>query len=139
MLIAVQTTIPAGFAFAGLDLKVNFLRPVFPDASELTARAEVVHPGRLAQRAADPVGEGDPGRHLPGALAAAHTQPRRGEGVVGAQPTLKPGQHFEYTSGCVLRTPRGTMHGTYRMHRDDGTFFDATIAPFDLLLPMTLN
>jgi uncharacterized protein (TIGR00369 family) len=46
MLIAVQTTTPAGLAFAGLDLKVNFLRPVFPDASELTARAEVVHPGR---------------------------------------------------------------------------------------------
>ena len=46
MLIAVQTTTPAGLAFAGLDLKVNFLRPVFPDSSELTARAEVVHPGR---------------------------------------------------------------------------------------------
>ena len=63
----------------------------------------------------------------------------RGEGVVGAQPTLRPGQHFEYTSGCVLRTPRGTMHGTYRMHREDGRVFDATIAPFDLALPMTLN
>ncbi len=63
----------------------------------------------------------------------------RGEGVVGAQPTLKPGQHFEYTSGCVLRTPRGKMHGTYRMHRDDGRVFDATIAPFDLQLPTTLN
>lgn len=63
----------------------------------------------------------------------------RGEGVVGAQPTLRPGQHFEYTSGCVLRTPRGTMHGTYRMHREDGHVFDATIAPFDLSLPMTLN
>ncbi len=63
----------------------------------------------------------------------------RGDGVVGAQPTLRPGQHFEYTSGCVLRTPRGTMHGTYRMHREDGQVFDATIAPFDLVLPMTLN
>jgi ApaG protein len=63
----------------------------------------------------------------------------RGEGVVGAQPTLRPGQHFEYTSGCVLRTPRGTMHGTYQMHREDGRVFDATIAPFDLVLPMTLN
>lgn len=63
----------------------------------------------------------------------------RGDGVVGAQPTLRPGQHFEYTSGCVLRTPRGTMHGTYRMHREDGHVFDATIAPFDLVLPMTLN
>jgi ApaG protein len=63
----------------------------------------------------------------------------RGDGVVGAQPTLRPGQHFEYTSGCVLRTPRGTMHGTYRMHREDGVVFDATIAPFALELPRTLN
>lgn len=63
----------------------------------------------------------------------------RGEGVVGAQPTLEPGQHFEYTSGCVLKTPRGTMRGTYRMHREDGKVFDAVIAPFDLALPMTLN
>ena len=63
----------------------------------------------------------------------------RGEGVVGAQPTLKPGQHFEYTSGCVLRTPRGTMRGTYRMHREDGRVFDAEIATFQLALPQTLN
>ena len=46
MLIAVETTVPAGVAFAGLDLKVNFLRPASPDQSELTARAEVVHSGR---------------------------------------------------------------------------------------------
>ncbi len=46
MLIAVETTTPAGLAFAGLDLKANFLRPVPPDESELTARAEVVHAGR---------------------------------------------------------------------------------------------
>jgi uncharacterized protein (TIGR00369 family) len=46
MLIAVQTTVPSGVAFAGLDLKANFLRPVSPDGSELTARAEVVHAGR---------------------------------------------------------------------------------------------
>lgn len=63
----------------------------------------------------------------------------RGDGVVGAQPTLQPGQHFEYTSGCVLRTPRGRMHGTYRMHREDGLVFDAEIAPFELQLPTTLN
>ncbi len=63
----------------------------------------------------------------------------RGDGVVGAQPTLRAGQHFEYTSGCILATPRGTMHGTYRMHRADGSSFDATIAPFALALPMSLN
>lgn len=63
----------------------------------------------------------------------------RGEGVIGAQPTLRPGEHFEYTSGCVLTTPRGRMHGTYRMHREDGYVFDAEIASFELHLPSTLN
>lgn len=63
----------------------------------------------------------------------------RGPGVVGQQPTLRPGEHFEYTSGCVLQTPRGEMRGTYQMHRPDGSAFDATIAPFELLLPHSLN
>jgi ApaG protein len=59
----------------------------------------------------------------------------RGDGVVGEQPRLQPGQSFQYTSGCVLTTPIGTMHGTYRMWRDDGSYFDAVIAPFSLALP----
>jgi len=59
----------------------------------------------------------------------------RGDGVVGEQPRLAPGQSFQYTSGCVLTTSVGTMHGTYRMWRDDGTFFDAVIAPFSLASP----
>src|SRR5678816_3565734 len=67
----------------------------------------------------------------------------RGPGVVGQQPFLRPGEHFEYTSGCVLQTPRGQMRGTYQMVRDggpnDGQTFDATIAPFDLMLPHSLN
>ena len=63
----------------------------------------------------------------------------RGPGVVGQEPFLKPGEHFEYTSGCVLRTPRGQMRGTYQMHRPDGSKFDATIAPFSLALPHSLN
>jgi ApaG protein len=63
----------------------------------------------------------------------------RGPGVVGQQPTLRPGEHFEYTSGCVLETPRGSMRGTYQMRRADGSEFDAAIAPFDLLLPYSLN
>jgi ApaG protein len=64
-----------------------------------------------------------------------HVEEVRGPGVVGAQPVLKPGQAFRYTSGCVLRTPRGTMHGTYQMHMDDGSMFDAEIAPFLLVAP----
>jgi ApaG protein len=63
----------------------------------------------------------------------------KGPGVVGEQPMLRPGEHFEYTSGCVLETPRGSMEGTYQMLRSDGTEFDATIAPFALMLPYSLN
>jgi ApaG protein len=59
----------------------------------------------------------------------------RGDGVVGEQPRLAPGQSFQYTSGCVLKTPVGTMHGSYRMFRDDGSSFDAEIAPFSLASP----
>ena len=59
----------------------------------------------------------------------------RGRGVVGEQPLLDPGESFQYTSGCVLETPQGTMHGTYRMQRDDGTYFEAEISPFVLQTP----
>ncbi len=59
----------------------------------------------------------------------------RGDGVVGEQPRLAPGQTFQYTSGCVLTTTIGTMQGTYRMWRDDGSYFDAQIAPFSLASP----
>ncbi len=62
-----------------------------------------------------------------------------GEGVVGHQPRLASGEEFEYTSFCVLKTPHGSMQGTYRMVREDGTSFDARIAPFPLVLPGTLN
>ena len=63
----------------------------------------------------------------------------RGPGVIGQQPLLRPGEHFEYTSGCVLDTPRGTMRGTYQMHTPDGRMFDAEIASFQLAMPHTLN
>jgi ApaG protein len=62
-----------------------------------------------------------------------------GDGVVGHQPRLAPGEEFQYTSFCILRTPHGSMHGTYRMARDDGTAFDARIAAFALVVPGTLN
>lgn len=63
----------------------------------------------------------------------------RGPGVVGQTPYLRPGEHFEYTSGCVLQTPRGDMRGTYQMYRPDGREFDAIIARFVLALPHSLN
>jgi ApaG protein len=63
----------------------------------------------------------------------------RGEGVVGEQPWLRPGEDFEYTSGAVLETELGTMQGSYQMLADDGTEFDAAIAPFTLSIPRTLH
>lgn len=60
----------------------------------------------------------------------------KGDGVVGEQPRLSPGQSFQYTSGCVLDTPIGTMQGSYRFWRDDGSYFDVAIAPFSLAVPV---
>ncbi|HEX7339671.1 MAG TPA: Co2+/Mg2+ efflux protein ApaG [Rhodanobacteraceae bacterium] len=62
-----------------------------------------------------------------------------GDGVVGEQPWMRPGDDFEYTSGAVLETPVGTMHGCYRMVADDGTHFDAPIPAFTLAIPRTLH
>src|SRR6516162_1650285 len=53
----------------------------------------------------------------------------QGEGVVGAQPVLHPGEEFEYTSWCIIATPGGSMRGTYQMVTQDGDRFDAEIAP----------
>jgi len=63
----------------------------------------------------------------------------RGPGVVGKQPTLAPGQSFEYTSACPLATNFGTMHGTYQMVTDSGEHFDVEIAPFALAEPYAIN
>jgi ApaG protein len=63
----------------------------------------------------------------------------KGDGVIGQQPRLEPGQSFDYTSFCVLRTPLGQMRGTYTMARDDGRTFQAEIAPFSLAVPAALN
>jgi ApaG protein len=71
--------------------------------------------------------------------ANGHTEEVRGPGVVGAQPVLRPGESFEYTSACPLRTSFGTMHGTYQMLTEDGTAFDATIDAFSLSLPYAVN
>ena len=71
--------------------------------------------------------------------ANGKVQEVRGDGVVGEQPRLAPGESFEYTSGAVLETGLGTMRGSYRMRTDDGTSFDAPIDPFTLSIPRTLH
>jgi ApaG protein len=71
--------------------------------------------------------------------AADAEQEVRGLGVVGQQPLLKPGEKFEYTSGCALTTPVGTMGGTYQMVAEDGTQFEAVIPEFTLAMPRVLH
>lgn len=63
----------------------------------------------------------------------------RGDGVVGEQPWLRPGEDFEYTSGAILETALGTMRGSYQMLADDGTQFEAPIDAFTLAVPRTLH
>ena len=71
--------------------------------------------------------------------ANGRVQEVRGEGVVGEQPYLEPGEGFRYTSGTMLETPVGSMHGSYHMLADDGNEFDAEIAPFTLSVPHKLH
>lgn len=63
----------------------------------------------------------------------------RGEGVVGEQPYLRPGEGFQYTSGAILATAVGSMKGTYHLLADDGIAFDADIPAFVLSIPRTLH
>jgi ApaG protein len=71
--------------------------------------------------------------------ANGKVQEVRGDGVVGEQPWMRPGDNFEYTSGAVLETAVGTMKGSYRMLADDGTWFEAPIAEFTLSIPRTIH
>jgi ApaG protein len=71
--------------------------------------------------------------------ANQHVEEVRGPGVVGEQPHLEPGEAFEYTSGCPLPTPFGSMRGTYQCVADDGTPFEVPIPEFLLTVPRTLH
>ncbi|MDH5573141.1 MAG: Co2+/Mg2+ efflux protein ApaG [Gammaproteobacteria bacterium] len=71
--------------------------------------------------------------------ANGNVQEVEGKGVVGEQPYLKPGEGFRYTSGTILSTPVGSMHGQYMMIADDGIEFSADIAPFTLARPNFLH
>ena len=71
--------------------------------------------------------------------AAGQTEEVRGAGVVGEQPVLAPGESFQYTSGCPLKTSTGVMHGTYQMVTEGGDHFDVEIAAFALHEPYTVH
>ena len=103
----------------------NQLRYVF--SYTITIRNEGRVPARLLNR------------HWIITDANGEVQEVRGEGVVGEQPHLMPGQGFRYSSGAVLKTPVGSMQGSYGMLADDGRRFDAPIAPFRLAMPGILQ
>ena len=71
--------------------------------------------------------------------AEGRTQEVRGDGVIGENPHLQPGEGFRYTSGTILDTPLGVMQGSYQMLADDGERFDAAISPFRLVDPRVLH
>ena len=85
---------------------------------------------------------------LPARLLSSHwvitdangkVQEVTGDGVVGEQPHLNPGESFRYSSGAVLETPVGAMQGSYHMEADNGTNFEAPIPPFTLAVPGVLH
>jgi ApaG protein len=78
-------------------------------------------------------------RHWIITSADGDTEEVQGPGVVGEQPVLQPGEQFEYTSFCPLKTNVGTMHGSYTMTTPAGEVFQARIAPFTLAVPFALN
>ena len=71
--------------------------------------------------------------------ANGNVQEVKGEGVVGEQPHMKPGEGFQYTSGAMITTPVGSMQGTYQMVTDQGDEFDTEIPAFTLAIPRTLH
>jgi ApaG protein len=78
-------------------------------------------------------------RHWIVAEANGEQQEIKGLGVVGAQPLIKPTESFKYTSGTIINTPMGEMHGTYQMVAEDGTQFDVVIPAFSLSMPRVLH
>ncbi|MDW8480023.1 MAG: Co2+/Mg2+ efflux protein ApaG [Xanthomonadales bacterium] len=91
----------------------------------------ITNEGRLAARLL--------GRHWIIVDGNGKVQEVRGEGVVGEQPRLRPGERYEYTSGAVLETAVGTMRGSYEMLAEDGTRFLAPIPTFRLAVPRVIH
>jgi ApaG protein len=102
-------------------------KPRFVFAYTITIRNEGQVPARLLTR------------HWIITDANGKVQEVKGEGVVGEQPYLKPGQGFRYSSGAAIETPVGVMQGSYEMVADDGEHFAAPVAPFRLAMPGVLQ
>jgi len=117
-----------------VDVETSFVpeqsdpaKPRYVFSYTITIRNEGAAPARLLTR------------HWIITDANGNVQEVRGDGVVGEQPYLKPGQGFRYSSGVGIETPVGVMQGSYQMVADDGRHFDAPIAPFRLAIPGVLH
>ena len=117
-----------------VDVETSYLpdqsdpgKPRFVFSYTITIRNEGREPAKLLTR------------HWIFTDANGKVQEVRGDGVVGEQPHLKPGQGFRYSSAAVIETPVGVMQGSYQMVADDGHHFDAPIAQFTLSIPRTVH
>jgi ApaG protein len=117
-----------------VDVQTSYLseqsdpdEPRFVFSYTITIRNDGDYPARLMRR------------HWLITDANGKVQEVRGDGVVGEQPHLKPGQGFRYSSAAIIETPVGVMQGSYQMIADDGQSFDAPIAPFRLAMPGVLQ
>jgi ApaG protein len=120
------------------DIKIGVATQYLPDQSE-PASGRFVFAYTITITNTGSVSAQLISRHWVITDADGKIQEVRGLGVVGHQPLLKPGEHFEYTSGSALATPVGTMKGSYQMVAEDGTQFDAPIPEFVLSMPRTLH
>lgn len=120
------------------DIQVSVRSDYLPEQSQATERRYAfAYTVTIENRGTEPAQLLD--RHWIITDTNGKVQEVRGEGVVGEKPYLKPGQSFRYTSGTLLETPVGSMHGSYGMVADDGTRFEATIPAFSLATPRTLH
>ncbi len=117
-----------------VDVQTSYLseqsdpdEPRFVFSYTITIRNEGEHAAKLLRR------------HWLITDANGKVQEVQGEGVVGEQPHLDPGQGFRYSSACIIETPVGVMQGSYQMVADDGHAFDAPVAPFRLAMPGVLQ
>jgi ApaG protein len=117
-----------------IQTQVNYLPEQSDEASNRFVFSYTITITNLGQSSAKLIS-----RHWIITDANNHVQEVRGQGVVGEQPLLKPGQSFEYTSGTVLATQVGTMRGSYQMLAEDNTQFDAEIPQFVLSVPRVLH
>lgn len=125
---------PLDAAASTYDLHVDIRPEYLPDqSSPIDERYVFAYHVRVENRG--DIGVQVIARHWVIKDADGHVDEVKGLGLVGRQPFLQPGQHFEYTSGCPLRTASGSMRGTFFCIAEDTTRFDVTVLPFELYQP----